>query len=187
MSSEAVAAQLIEIRRANSTDVYDEVFLEVADRVKETGSVGKADVGALLFWKRLRADTRWARALHAMRDSEVRSVTGQMVLAAHDVERSTPEAASVARRALSSLPGFGQGDALASAVIAAAHPDRMAVYDRRAHSALLQLGHSLDDRSGRYGRYMAVVEELLTDIRVQEPEWTARDVDLALFWIGGRA
>ena len=34
---------------------YDQVLHVVAGRVRDSGSVGKEDIGALLFWKRLRA------------------------------------------------------------------------------------------------------------------------------------
>jgi hypothetical protein len=45
---------------------YDEVLVEVAARISTTGSIGKSDIGALLLWKRLRADTPWARQLMSM-------------------------------------------------------------------------------------------------------------------------
>jgi hypothetical protein len=50
--------------------------------------------------------------------------------------------AQAGRAALAPLPGFRTGDALASAVLTAAAPDRMAVYDWRAHTALHTLGVS---------------------------------------------
>lgn len=36
---------------------YNEVLNEIAGRIKAAGSIGKSDIGALLFWKRLWADT----------------------------------------------------------------------------------------------------------------------------------
>ncbi|MGJ3558078.1 hypothetical protein ACR6C2_00585 [Streptomyces sp. INA 01156] len=38
---------------------YDELLHHVAHRAQAEGSLGKADIGALLLWKRLRADTPW--------------------------------------------------------------------------------------------------------------------------------
>ncbi|WP_217640611.1 hypothetical protein [Blastococcus tunisiensis] len=100
---------------------------------------------------------------------------------------TTPDAASAARSALTALPGFTTGDALASAVIAAAAPRRMAEYDRRAHAALRAvLGRDIGRRPGRYLRYMTEIVGVLDAVRVHDPEWTARDVDLALFWLGGQ-
>lgn len=58
------------------SQAYDEVLHEVSDRVASQGSLGKADIGALLFWKRLRADTPWAGQLSSMTDAAVRDVTG---------------------------------------------------------------------------------------------------------------
>lgn len=42
---------------------YDDVLHEVSHGPSHPGSIGKADVGALLFWKRLRADTPWVSQL----------------------------------------------------------------------------------------------------------------------------
>ena len=41
---------------------YDEVLLDVAVRVQAARSIGKSDIGALLLWKRLRADTLTLRS-----------------------------------------------------------------------------------------------------------------------------
>lgn len=69
---------------SEASEVYDEVLIEVSDRIRSSGSIGKADIGALLFWKRLRADTRWARDLMVMADSEVRDTTRRVVSAVND-------------------------------------------------------------------------------------------------------
>jgi len=160
---------------------YDEVLYEISDRVRDRGSISKADIGALLLWKRLQANTPWARELSSMPDVDVRRITAVAVQAVCDLNTPIVDAAHAGRRALSSLPGFRNGDALASALLLAAAPERMAVYDRHAHTALRKLGIDLDDRPGRYGRYIAIIEE----IRNGHPDgWTARDTDLALFAYG---
>jgi hypothetical protein len=56
---------------------YDEVLVEVTARISTTGSIGKSDIGALLMWKRLRADTPWARRLMSTPEAEVRTVTAR--------------------------------------------------------------------------------------------------------------
>jgi hypothetical protein len=172
--------------QSSANDVYDEVLREAISRVAEVGSLGKYDIGALVFWKRLQANTRWAAELLSRRDSDVRAVTAAAVVAARDPERTPSEAARSARSALTSLPGFRNGDAVASAVLVAAAPERMAVYDRRAHTGLNALGHTIGHGPGRYGRYMEVVERLRESVKAEVGlEWTARQVDLALFWLGG--
>jgi hypothetical protein len=166
---------------------YDEVVLEVADRVRQSGSVGKSDVGALLFWKRLRADTRWVPRLMALSDADVRAVTANAVSAVNDASLSHAEAAARGRRELAGLPGFANGDALASAVLFAAAPRRMAVYDRRAHKGLQALtGVDVGRAPGRYGRYMRAVAELVATVNAENPaaQWRPRDVDLALYSLG---
>lgn len=164
---------------------YDEVLLEVAERVRSSGSIGKSDIGALLLWKRLRADTPWARWLMSVPDVEVRATTAQVVGAVRDPRVSTPAAAREGRRLLTSLPGFTTGDALASAVLVAAAPRRMAVYDRRSHRGLELLGETLSSSPGRYGCYMQLIDELLVLAHRHDDSWLARDVDLAFYWIGG--
>lgn len=165
---------------------YDEVLHEVSRRIRSSGDIGKADIGALLFWKRLRADTRWVRDLMIMNDIEVRSITTAAVTAVNDTSLEVPDAAAQGRAALSALPGFVSGDALASALLTAAAPERMAIYDRRAQAGLTKLGISLSAKRGRYGRYMDIIESLAATAQHHGKSWAARDVDLALFWLGGQ-
>ncbi|WP_237563334.1 hypothetical protein [Arthrobacter sp. H-02-3] len=170
---------------SGTSPTYDEVLTEVADRIRATASIGKADIGALLFWKRLRADTPWVRELMVKPETEVREITEKAVSAVTDMSLPVPKAASAGRAALSPLPGFKTGDALASALLLAAAPERMAVYDERAQTGLEALGLSLSPARGRYGRYMELVEEMRSTAGRYGHTWSARDVDTALFWLGG--
>lgn len=171
--------------RQGTSSAYDEVLTDVASRIKATGSIGKTDIGALLFWKRLRANTPWVSDLMTMPEADVRAITAKAVSAVTDESLPVPQAASEGRRALVSLPGFKTGDALASALMLAAAPDRMAVYDRRARAGLQSLGLTLSSKPGRYRRYMELVEALRLTAARHEHNWTARDVDVALYWLGG--
>jgi hypothetical protein len=188
LSSEAwdILRRAKEDFQLGATQAYDEVLIEVSDRVRDSASIGKADIGALLFWKRLRADTRWVRELMVMSDKEVRQITTNAVTAVNDTSLNVPAAAAQGRAALSTLPGFGRGDALASALLTAAAPERMAVYDRRAQKGLEKLGLSLSSARGRYGRYMKTIENLSLTAEHYEYCWSAREVDLALYWLGGQ-
>ncbi|WP_248283840.1 hypothetical protein [Brevibacterium sediminis] len=171
---------------AETSPYYDDVIHEIHDRIKSRSSIGKSDIGALLFWKRLRADTRWVRELMNMPDDNVRDHTQKAVAAVNDEVLAVPEAAAAGRSELSYLPGFNSGDALASALLFAAAPHRMAVYDRRAQEGLEKLGLSLSSAPGRYGRYMELVESIRSSASFYGSSWSARDVDVALFWLGGR-
>ncbi|RSM64908.1 hypothetical protein DMB66_18420 [Actinoplanes sp. ATCC 53533] len=153
-------------------------------RAAEVGSLGKLDIGALTAWKRLRADTPWMGKLMSCPDREVRLHTEQAVIAARDDSKPVPEAAAAARTALTALPGFAHGDAIASAVCFAAAPLRLAVYDRRAHHGLHQLGLFLENRAGRYGRYLRLIEQCRQELADQGHVWTARQVDIALYQLG---
>ncbi|MFG2858653.1 hypothetical protein ACGFZ9_50455 [Streptomyces mirabilis] len=163
---------------------YDEVFWAVAQQVERTGSIGKTDIAALVVWKRLPAKTRWVTALMSLPDSQVRAVTEQAVAAVRDPSLSRGEAAQAGRGAISKLPGFVKGDALASAILTSAAPARMAVYDQRVQRAIDSLRLTLTDRSGRYGRYMDLLDTLLEHSGGRADGWTARDIDTALYWTG---
>ncbi|MFD7917578.1 hypothetical protein ACFV30_44135 [Streptomyces sp. NPDC059752] len=162
---------------------YDETLQEVTRRACTSGSIGKADIGALLMWKRLRADTPWATNLMAWPDIDVRRATAAAVTAARDTTLSRCAGAQAGRAALAHLPGFRTGDALASAVLTAAAPDRMAVYDRRAHSGLRTLGIALSHAPGRYSRYMETIDQLLAAAPAPIRTWAPRDMDTALYWM----
>ena len=169
---------------ASVSPAYDEVLLEVAARAASSGSLGKADLGALTAWKRLRADTPWMSRLMSMKDADVRGATARAVEQARNERLAVHEAGSAARSVLSELPGFRHGDALASAVCVAAAPSRMAIYDRRAHRGLRLVDLELDDRPGRYGRFLRLVEQCREELALQGYVWTAREVDLALYALG---
>lgn len=64
---------------------YEEVVEQVAARAAATGSLGKLDLGALVAWKRMRADTPWMTQLMGMPDAHVREHTAAAVAAARDV------------------------------------------------------------------------------------------------------
>ncbi|MFE7215368.1 hypothetical protein ACFY0A_43085 [Streptomyces sp. NPDC001698] len=162
---------------------YDETLQHVTQRACDSGDIGKADIGALLMWKRLRADTTWAAELMALPDADVRRTTAAATAAARDTTLSRSAAAQAGRADLAPLPGFRTGDALASAVLTAAAPDRMAIYDRRAHSALHTLGITLSHAPGRYSRYIKAIDQLLAAAPAPIRDWTARDMDTALYWL----
>ncbi|MFE7427483.1 hypothetical protein [Streptomyces sp. NPDC057545] len=162
----------------------DEVFHEVAQRTERAGSLGKTDIAALVVWKRLSAQTRWVSALMSLPDAQVRAVTERAVTAVHNTTLPRGEAARTGRGILWELPGFRTGDALASAVLTASAPQRMAVYDRRVQHALDTLGLILTPAPGRYGRYMQLLDDLLRHSGAHADTWTARDIDTALYWTG---
>lgn len=171
---------------AEASTSYDEVLADVSERTQANQSIGKADIGALLIWKRLRADTPWATKLMNTPEAKVRAATSMAFRAVNDLSAPVPQAAASGRGELSVLPGFKSGDALASALLLASAPNRMAIYDRRAQSGLKSLGLHLSSSRGRYGRYMELVENLRSLSRRHGEPWLARDVDLALYWLGGR-
>ncbi|NED20382.1 hypothetical protein G3I31_35455 [Streptomyces sp. SID9913] len=184
-----VWGMLVPARAGYLADVsphYDEVLHEVAHRTEHAGSLGKSDVSALVVWKRLSAQTRWVTALMALPDAHVRAVTERAVIAVRDTTLSRSEAAREGRRIIAELPGMRTGDALASAVLTAAAPARMAVYDRRVQHAIGSLGLTLTPAPGRYGRYLQLLDDLLHHGSAHPDGWSARDIDTALYWMGAR-
>ncbi|CAM5645502.1 hypothetical protein STAFG_0352 [Streptomyces afghaniensis 772] len=178
---------LIPARAGYLADVsphYDEVFHDVAQRTERAGSLGKTDIAALVVWKRLSAQTRWVTDLMSLPDTHIRAVTERAATAARDTTLTRSEAARTGRGIIAELPGFRTGDALASAVLTAAAPQRMAVYDRRVQHALDTLSLPLTPTPGRYGRYLQLLDDLLHHGEARADGWTARDIDTALYWTG---
>lgn len=166
---------------------YDEVFHDVARRTEHARSLSKTDIAALVVWKRLSAQTPWVSELMSLPDAHVREVTSRAVTAVRDTTVPRSEAARTGRGIIWELPGFRTGDALASAILTAAAPHRMAVYDSRVQHALDTLGLTLTPTPGRYGRYMQLLADLLQHGAAHADGWTARDIDTALYWTGSRS
>ncbi|MFG2723091.1 hypothetical protein ACGFW5_33060 [Streptomyces sp. NPDC048416] len=115
-------------------------------------------------------------------DTHVRAATERAVTAVRDTTLTRSEAARTGRGIIAELPGFRTGDALASAVLTAAAPQRMAVYDRRVQHALDTLRLPLTPTTGRYGRYLQLLDDLLHHGGARADGWTARDIGTALYW-----
>ncbi len=170
--------------RSQVSPHYDEVLNEVTERIRQSGSIGKADIGSLVLWKRVQANTRWASQLLVMSEAEVRAITGRAVALAQNLGLHPPDAGARAGEVLRELPGCRHRPVLASALLVAAAPMRLAVYDRRVEAGLVRL--SLEHPAGSYRRYLETVERLREDVAaVGGKQWSARDVDLALWWLGG--
>lgn len=192
MTNAAVGALLREVWKSAQDDsdarVYDEVLEEIVQRASYEQSLGKADIGALVVWKRLNASTRWSRRLMLTPDVDVREATSRAWQLANDPTLAIPEAGGQARAALWSTPGMGGTGAIASAVLLALSPQRMAVWDSRAQSALSVIGRSPERGEGRYRRYLEIVLDLaeaMTDPNSPGKNILPRDVNLALFHAGG--
>lgn len=116
-------------------------------------------------------------------DAEVRAVTGRAVAAARCGDAS--EAVGIAREHLRPLAGFGHGTALASALLTAASPDRLAVYDNRARKGLQKVELELSDAPPHfYARYMRLIEQCCAEAADAGWRWSARELDLALYVLG---
>lgn len=168
---------------------YDEVLREVSSRVANQGSIGKADIGALVVWKRSTATAPWSKKLMNMPDSEVRAVTAGAYEIANDPSKSIPEAGGEARQLLRRVPGLGGGGAIASAVLLAMSPTRMAVWDRWANKSLKAIGRKPKGLRHRYKNYLEIVVDLVDAMQESTDSHTVipREVDLALFHAGQNA
>jgi hypothetical protein len=168
----------------HTENTYDEVLREISARVAAQGSVGKADIAAIVVWKRSNASSPWSRKLMEMPDAEVRNVTAKAYSLANDESMSIPAAGGQARQELRRIPGLGGKGAIASAVLLAASPSRMAVWDRRASTSLAAIG--MVPKSGRdhYKRYLEIAVKLtdsMQDACGSSRTVIPREVDLALF------
>jgi hypothetical protein len=88
-------------------------------------------------------------------------------------------------RRLAPLPGFGTKDAVASTVLAAWDPEEFAVVDKRARDGLR--GLRLVDPHAKlpYPSFLGWVIRLRDGLREQGTYVSARDVDKALWVLGG--
>lgn len=181
---DALSAQ----RASDPSDSYDEVLRTVIGRAGAERSLCKADIGSLVLWKRITAQARWSTELGLRSDAEVRRRTGETWRLANDTSLSIPEAGQRARMALVELPGLGGTGALASAVLLACAPHRMAVWDRRVGIALDALARRPHSGNGFYGRYLAEACDLADEMGSPTRDSAAvtpRDVDLALYAVAG--
>lgn len=162
---------------------YDDVLREVSARIDVSGSVGKGDIAALAFWKRIRTDS-WAETFLSWPEARVREVTGAAVVAAR--KRDLIVAAQQARELLRELPGFRTGSPMASAVLTAIRPKGLAVYDRNANKGLKRVELDLAANAPHhYAEYMRRIEQCRSEARaVRGHRWSAHKVDLALYALG---
>jgi hypothetical protein len=184
VTSDVLIESLRRYQEANLEETYDETLSVVVDRVRAAGHLTKADIGSLVLWKRISAQTRWAKKLGNTPDSDVRKATGSAFDVANDRSRPTAEAGQSARWALNGLPGMSPRSegALASSVLVACAPERMAVWDRRVKAAMELIGMPIKAGPRYYGRYLervAQLQAMMASERAGIP--TSRHVDLALW------
>lgn len=178
-----------EVTATDPEKIYDETLELVSARAAAVGSLSKADIGSLVLWKRISAQTKWAAQLQKTPDATVRTATGQAFRLANDQNLTIPDAGQAARVALRTLPGMGP--ALASAVLLACAPSRMAVWDRRVKRALTHpsVNRAIPNKHWTYGEYLHVACDLAADMsaHLNFTAVTPRHVDLALFHLGASA
>lgn len=168
--------------------IYDEVLHEVSARVADQGSIGKADIGAIVVWKRISAQTKWAKRFMNTPEKEIRTATARAYALANDPSQTIPDAGGAARSALVGVPGMGGTGAMASAVLLAMSPTRMAVWDRRVGKTLKAIGRRPKSGRGHYARYLDVVVDLAEAMQEADDRGGTvfpRDVDLALYHAAG--
>lgn len=155
---------------------YDEVFEEIQSRISSCGSAGKLDIAGVACWKRS-AQGAWLGDLNAVGESQVRAITAEAFAAVSDGE---------ALRVLAALPGFASQEAIPTALLATADSYRWGVMDRRALTALADLGYPVNRSRGLTVRYLEEIREIRDCLSTADRPIMARDVDKALFVLGGR-
>ncbi|MGI9093576.1 MAG: hypothetical protein ACR2FF_09120 [Mycobacteriales bacterium] len=96
---------------ANS-GVYDQVFAEIGQRIREADEAGKLDLAALIMWKRS-GQGSWVKDLLANPEPEVRAITRDAFAIMGDQR---------VLRTLATLPGFTSQGPIATALMARATP-----------------------------------------------------------------
>jgi hypothetical protein len=161
--------------RYDGSGFYDETFTEVSNRIRQAGCATKLDISALAFWKRLRANTQWAKLLLMVSDDVVKSATrAAFADGLSDSERLDT---------LAVLPGFKSKGAVATTLLAAWDPHRYGVMDRRSLSWLHK--ESLLPKSASTPAYLETLVHLRDELDDPARRWDARDVDKSLYELGG--
>lgn len=187
-ADDRIAAMQEALKSARIESTYDQIFDEVAARITAAGEMGKLDVAGIVLWKRLSAATTWALALMEMPERDVRAITACAVAAVRSASSPT-HAAAAGRRELRRLPGCTRnGTPLPSALLCAVDPVRLPVYDQHAGRALQRLDVPVaPKRRGVhdfYPRYTKAVSGLCEEARERGLDWSAHDVDVALYCVG---
>lgn len=154
---------------------YDEIFHDVSRRLQREREAGKADIAILAFWKRSAQGSKWIGQLLSIPEATVRRTT----------RASFAETEDAARLAALELPGLRRQEALATTLLCAYDPDNIAVMDRRARTALNQIGLGVPGGRGVTLRYLARVRAIRDDLTADGTPVSARDVDKGLFVLGG--
>jgi hypothetical protein len=129
---DAAAARLLAAIDA-CDPAYDEVFLEVSERIDSAKSAGKLDLAALINWKQ-GGQGKWVKSLLATAETDVRAVTRRAF--------GTEGGPSVLR-VLGELDGFGSHGPMATVLMTAFNPVDWGVLDVRACEALPELGRPI--------------------------------------------
>jgi len=156
---------------------YDEVFWEVSARIRGRGEAGKLDLAALICWKRS-GQGHWVSDLMEMPDADVRCHS-RAALAAGLTDQQRLDA-------LAPLPGFKSKYAIATAALACNDPDDFGIIDWRTLKGLKWIERPIVRGRGETLRYLGRVRELRDLTRGSRPRVTARNIDQALWFIGGQ-
>ena len=157
---------------ANSS-VYDQVFAEIGQRIREANEAGKLDLAALIMWKRS-GQGSWVKDLLATPEPEVRAITRDAFAIMGDLP---------VLRTLATLPGFTSQGPIATALMAARNPYDWGILDVRATNALACLGRPIGEKRGKTLRYLTEVRRLRDDLAKDRRGITAREIDKGLWWL----
>jgi hypothetical protein len=174
MTDEELVRRLIDaMDRYNP--IYDEVFWEVSDHIRNHGEIGKLDLAALVCWKRS-GQGHWVLELMEWRDVDVRDrCRAAFADVLTDQQRLD---------ALAPLPGFKRKYAIATAVLACYDAREFGVIDRNALKGLGCINRPINSGHGITLRYLDRLRELRDLVRVKRPSATARNVDQGLWVLG---
>jgi hypothetical protein len=158
---------------------YDEVFWQAHDRIRECGEASKLDLAALFFWKRARR-ARWTSELMSSKtDADVRARTrAAFKPGLSDQERLDALADG-------GFPGFRAKAAISTVVLACFDPSDYGVLDERAFEGLKTVGWPVKRGRGETLHYLERLRELRDLVRNSRSDVTGRQIDQALWMIGG--
>lgn len=178
---------------------HDEVLNEVSQRVQQREYLTKADIGALAFWMHADTGSGWVPELHRYPDAYVQEVTSRAFVAVQDGD--IPAAGQRGCEILRELSDLAPTEEarfslpLASAILLACAPHRMAIWNSRVEAALdsPETGPGIQSPFGRddqYAKYLEICEYVAAQLtqtsyaRLHRKLFTPRDADTALSQLG---
>jgi len=156
---------------------YDDVLVDVHERIAESGRATKLDLAALITWKHVQ-NAPWMVDLLELPGAVIEGATRNAFTTDIDDQQRI--------HSLAALPGFGSGGAFTSVLFAAWDPKMYGVYDKLVMANRPQVVNqhctcNWENLPTYWCHLREISAELQTALPMSEAPWTPRKVDMAMW------